>query len=118
VTMTTTAFVDSASVIVTVINFSADGQQIGTDTVGFDGPFAGGQVFTQQGTPTALLPAARYQTWRAPGTSATPTTAQSANPPRRDRGGAPVDKGHPGNQAGHQRDETLDRHQLTRCQET
>jgi hypothetical protein len=50
VTMTTTSFVDSASVIVTVINFSAGGQQIGTDTVGFDGPFAGGQVFTQQGT--------------------------------------------------------------------
>jgi hypothetical protein len=27
---------------------------LGTDTVGFDGPFAGGQVFTQPGPPTAL----------------------------------------------------------------
>jgi hypothetical protein len=55
VTMTTAAYSDSNSVIVSVILFDASGRQVGTDTVGFTGPFAGGQVFTTDGTVAGMV---------------------------------------------------------------
>jgi len=50
VTMTTTAFLNAGFIGVRVINFNSAGGQIGTDVLAFNGPFASGQVFTDQRT--------------------------------------------------------------------